>query len=168
MPKKIITLAATACLLIFSLAACAESVSGGATASPVTNSTTLIGQVTKISGSDITIVTGTQGAPGKQPIDAGNSGGQTQQGSGQGGAAPSGAAPSGQPQNGQPGSGQAPGGFTASKETKTIKALSSTVVTINKSGSQTIGSVSDLAVDDIIKVTYNGDTRCCNRFRKPG
>jgi hypothetical protein len=58
--------------------------------------------------------------------------------------------------NGPSGSMNGSFGFTASGETQTITVTSATVITIGTGSDSTTGSVTDIAVDDILTVTLNG------------
>lgn len=49
-------------------------------------------------------------------------------------------------------------GFTLTGETKTITISSETVIIVSGDGQETLGTVSDIAVDDILAVTMSGDT----------
>ncbi len=49
-------------------------------------------------------------------------------------------------------------GFTANGETQTITITSETVITIKSSDTEATGTISDIAVDDILTVTLSGTT----------
>lgn len=174
--KKGLILIISAALAFIMLGGCTNNTSG-ASGTATDAETTYFGQITAISGNDITLAIGTQperpsedenseapsgdrpeGNPPSgdtSPGDDNASGGNPPSGgtSGDDGNAPdSGEAPSGMP------SGSGPGGMTLTEEEQTITVSDSTVITIASSDGSATGSLSDLKTGDMVTVTVSGGT----------
>ena len=87
-----------------------------------------------------------------------------------GGSLEDGTAPSGgMSQNGgAPGGGQFEGSLTLTGEEKTITVEDTTVITISDMGQSSDGTISDIAVGDILTVTMSGDTVASISVRHSG
>ena len=154
------------------------TVLGGYSASAAATSTseaTLLGQVTAISGSSITLALGTDsmtektgtppsGAPtdtsGTAPTSTTPPSSISDGTAPTDGTAPSGTAPSD--------SGGARGGLTLTGETKTITISSSTVITIDKMGLSSSGALSDITVGAVLTVTMSDSTVTAVTIRQAG
>ena len=192
MAKKFIGWIVCIVLVLTAFAGCSTSAETTSDTSESTG-TTLLGQITAIDGDQITLAIGTEnqgGGSGNMP----EASGEVPSGDGSGtmpsGEVPSGDAsgsmPSGQPSGDASGtkpetSGEVPsgdasgmngggmgGGLTLTGEEQTITVSDSTVITIEGTDEDTTGSVSDLAVDDIISVTMSGDTVTAITVRNVG
>jgi len=182
MIKRILALLVCTVLMLIALTGC-QNDSGTAQAT-ASGGTTLMGQVTAIDGDNITLALGEQNNDIVQP--EGTSSGNfvkpdgTPSGDFTSGKpdAPQGNAPSGtsaprgsmaprttgeQPSgNFQGGDGKnmpgGMGGLTLTGEEQTITVADSTVITVFGVGDNTKGSVSDIAVGDILMVTLSGNS----------
>jgi hypothetical protein len=164
MMKKILSVIAAA-MLIVSLAACSRNVVGSsntAGGSAANTSNTVIGKVTAVDGSTITleaINAPAGGGEGNAPMQGNGQDGPGSDGNANPPAAPSDAGGAGtqpdptgnnQPMDGGPGS-------ESTGETMTVTVGTDTVITVKSSGGDKTGSVSDIAVGDSIAVTLLGE-----------
>ena len=166
MKKKGIALLLSACIIVMLFGG--YSVIAAGTSS---SETTLLGQVTAISGSSVTLALGTENRPdnaGSPPSDtptgaptgappSGSSGtSDTTPGTGGGSGTTGKSSPPAAPTSGN--GGQMPGGLTLTGETTTITVSGSTSIKIEKTGQTASGTLADITVGSVLKVTLSGST----------
>ncbi|MFV0411761.1 MAG: hypothetical protein ACK5L3_00645 [Oscillospiraceae bacterium] len=181
--KKVYGLAAVV-LAVCLMAACSASASSSSAASQAASSAGqqqgnyVYGQVTAIDGDDITLALGEMAGGGMEARpEGGNSGvqgeapasgesrpeGQTPPEGGTSGSMPelpegqSGSMPQPGEGEGQQGQGGARGGFTATGEETTISATGVSITLKGQDG-ESAGSISDIAVGEILQIEMDGDT----------
>lgn len=158
-------------LLVGSLTACSATTSSSESSpSPSSSSqTVIIGKVSSIDGDTITLALLQNNMPSNNDTAGSSGNGHPDNQAAPSGSAPSGAPagnndsiPSGTPPQGSgnmPNGGYSPGGrYTETGESQTITVTSDTIITIVTGDTKTVGSISDIAVGDILYVTMNGDT----------
>ncbi len=164
--KKIFALLMCVCLLALSVSA-AET----------TADTTLLGQVTAISGNNVTLAIGTQNqpdasggtppaAPSESDADKPEAPPQDSSSVPSGDTSESSSGGSAQPPSGGPGGGH--GGLTLTGEEKTVTIADGADITIESMGSSSTGALSDIAVGDILSVTLSSDTVTAVTIRRMG
>lgn len=157
---------------IFAIILCVSVFTFPVSASAATDTSTLLGQVTAISGNNVTLAIGTQNKPDDSngappaPLSESVSADQPEKppqnpGEGQ-------MAGGGSDSSQQPPAGGGPGGLTLTGEEKTITITDDTAVTVENKGETSTGALSDIAVGDIVLVTLSSDTGTAITIRRGG
>jgi len=169
MMRKLFLLTAGMLMVFAILGGCSSNTDTGrqSAAAADASENTVFGQVTAVNGNEITVALGNQQRP--QMNHGGNNGdGESSRqdaipsgGDGMPSGRPS-DLPSGQPPempSGEMPSGELPqGGLQTTGEEKTVTVSESTVITIRSFKESSEGSLSDIAVGNIVSITMDGDT----------
>jgi hypothetical protein len=165
MNKKILALCLSAGLVVTAISGCTASA-----VETTSIETTIVGQVTAISDSSITLALGTEKIPdsnGAPPSKDGTSPEGTppsQTSSDSTSTADSSTPPTAPPSNDS----TAPGGLTLKGETKTITISDSTYFTIDNMGKNSSGTISDIKVGCILTVKMSGNAVSSVSVRQAG
>ncbi|MGE4213195.1 MAG: hypothetical protein AB7E42_00260 [Anaerotignaceae bacterium] len=179
--KKHVKLAVTAvaiCVLSLSLAGCSGSSTTTTAATPATEEKAeapaeqtgkdveakeaegIYGKITAVSGTEVTLALGTMDmVKGEAPTGEAPTG-EAPTGEAPTGEAPMGEAPTGEaPQGGDMGNGKNESSFTASDEEINTEIDSSVTIKVVQDGKLVEGTIEDLTVDTVVKITYDGEDK---------